>query len=512
MIKVLISWLGDSDIRNINAAEKAAGQSGPLCSILSERVIGPFDELWLFSTSDIIPYGLEADARAKAVEKLRELTAANNIKLSLIEVKGKFDVANPAKIYELMSGELEKKAAGLKTPAGYFYNLTSGTPAMYAIQLHMSGYSPFAGVPLYAIPPAFQNSEPSNVREAPMPFALSRLRPDDIDSGEPFYRPNKKIYEQIRRKVAQSNASVLIQGETGTGKSFLARFIHDCDTSRNGKKMVELNCAAFANDASALKSELFGHVKGAFTGADRYRNGAFREADGSTLFLDEVGEIPLEQQGMLLKVLDEGRFQPLGSDRPLATNARIIAATNVDLTQAVREGRFRSDLYYRLAQYAPRLKSVREYSEADRLAILKTVWNNINAEGLSASPPKRLTDEARRLLLAYPWYGNIREMKFRLKSIHLLADDLVTGLDVEEQLRNMPAIEGDMANRNAEAARSPDAEAIPADLRKWLKKWQDYWLAEALARSRTDAEAAKLLGLPASTFSTYKARMDRENQ
>lgn len=210
-------------------------------------------------------------------------------------------------------------------------------------------------------------------------------------------------------QVAPTNLSILITGESGVGKDVFSRIIHENSSRkhvRQGRGLISVNCGAIPE--GTIESELFGHVKGAFTGADRTRKGYFEEADGGTIFLDEIGELPLAMQVKLLRVLENGEIIPVGSSTPQKIDVRVVAATNVDIVKAVREGRFREDLYYRLNQLSIYLPPLRERKEDIPLLFRK--FSSDVAEKYHM-PPIVLTEDARTMLMNYPWYGNVRELK-----------------------------------------------------------------------------------------------------
>ncbi len=206
-------------------------------------------------------------------------------------------------------------------------------------------------------------------------------------------------------QVAPTDLSILVTGESGVGKEIFARMIHD-NSSRKHKKLVSVNCGAIPE--GTIESELFGHVKGSFTGADKDRKGYFEEADGGTIFLDEVGELPLSMQVKLLRVLENGEIIPVGSSSSRKINVRVVAATNVDLLAAIRKGHYREDLYYRLNQISIAIPPLRE--RKDDIVLLFRKFASDVAEKYKM-PLLRLTDDARQYLMDYPWYGNVRELK-----------------------------------------------------------------------------------------------------
>ncbi len=206
-------------------------------------------------------------------------------------------------------------------------------------------------------------------------------------------------------QVAQTGSTVLLLGETGSGKEVLAQAIHDA-SARNSRPMIKVNCAALP--ASLIESELFGREKGAFTGALARQPGRFEIADGSTIFLDEVGELPLELQSKLLRVLQEGEFERLGGTKTIRVDARVIAATNRPLAQAVKEGKFREDLFYRLDVFPIEVPPLRERREDIPMLTWTFVKEFSNSMG---KPIDEIADESMSALLGYHWPGNIRELR-----------------------------------------------------------------------------------------------------
>lgn len=210
---------------------------------------------------------------------------------------------------------------------------------------------------------------------------------------------------EVAVQVAKTNLSVLITGENGVGKDIFSRIIHDNSPRKHGP-CLSVNCGAFPS--GTINSELFGHVKGAYTDARSDRKGYFEEANGGTLFLDEVGELPKDTQTMLLRVLETGEYMRMGESKVQKTNVRVVAATNVDLPRAIMDGRFREDLYYRLCGVEIHVPALRERKEDIPLLFRKFVSDFAEQ---NAMPRITLTDEARLLLQHYYWGGNIRQLK-----------------------------------------------------------------------------------------------------
>ena len=227
----------------------------------------------------------------------------------------------------------------------------------------------------------------------------------------------------LARKVARHPSTVLVTGESGTGKELVARLVHQA-SPRASEPFVAINCAAIPD--ALLESELFGHVRGAFTGADRERAGLFEEADGGTLFLDEIGELPLALQVKLLRALQEGQIRRVGDNGERGVDVRVVAATSRDLELEVREGRFRSDLYYRVNVVRLHLPPLRE--RGDDVIELARHFVSWHAGRMQLQPPV-IAAPALRALLDYAWPGNVRELENAMERAVVLAEDGRIGLD-----------------------------------------------------------------------------------
>ncbi|MGZ5958037.1 MAG: sigma-54 interaction domain-containing protein, partial [Myxococcaceae bacterium] len=283
-----------------------------------------------------------------------------------------------------------------------------------------------------------------------------------------------------------ADTTVLILGETGTGKELFARAIHE-GSRRRGKPLVKVNCAAIP--AALIESEFFGHERGAFTGATARRDGRFTLADGGTIFLDEVGEIPLELQGKLLRVLQEGEFEPVGSSRTRKVDVRVIAATNRDLGKAVAEGKFREDLFYRLSVFPLVVPALRE--RGDDVVLLAEEF----ARQFAARTGKRLLPlgpEAAGRLRAYTWPGNVRELQ------NVIERAVITARDGQLNLERALPVPEDPAAPAPEAARVLTARELARLERENLRRaleTTDWQIAG-------EAGAARLLGLAPSTLAS----------
>ena len=309
-------------------------------------------------------------------------------------------------------------------------------------------------------------------------------------SGEILGRSDKLT--QVLAEVAQvgpADTTVLLFGETGTGKELFARALHEA-SKRRGKALIKVNCAAVP--ATLIESEFFGHERGAFTGATAKRDGRFTLADGGTIFLDEIGELPLELQGKLLRVLQEGEFEPVGSSRTRKVDVRVVAATNRDLQKATAEGKFREDLFYRLSVFPLTLPPLRERGDdvillAERFARQFAARAGRTLEPLSADAAARLR--------AYSWPGNVRELQNVIERAVITASGGQLNLD-----RALPAASlAEEVNRPAvvqgAVLTAKDLASLERDnLRRALEStgWQ----------IAGDSGAARLLGMAPSTLAS----------
>ncbi|MDD2057402.1 nitric oxide reductase transcriptional regulator NorR [Pseudomonas sp. GD03860] len=316
-------------------------------------------------------------------------------------------------------------------------------------------------------------------------------------------KAHKRLLEEIQL-VAGSDLTVLITGETGVGKELVAQAIHQ-HSGRADKPMISLNCAALPD--TLVESELFGHVRGAFTGAVGERRGKFELANGGTLFLDEVGELSLTVQAKLLRVLQSGQLQRLGSDQEHRVDVRLIAATNRDLAEEVRAGRYRADFYHRLSVYPLQVPPLRERGRDVLLLSGYFLEQNRSRMGLGSL---RLSTEAQASLLAYDWPGNVRELE------HLIGRSALKALGQHRQrpkILTLDAADLDLrpvepSTLTAQAPHAADAPLPTGDLRQALDDYQRQLIQACLERHQHNwASSARELGLDRANLGRLAKRL-----
>lgn len=310
-----------------------------------------------------------------------------------------------------------------------------------------------------------------------------RLSFCDIIGSSPAMQ---KIYNMID-SVASTKATIMITGESGTGKSLVARAIHQSDKNRRNNPFIEVSCGALSE--TLLESELFGHVKGAFTGAIKDKKGRFEVAQGGTIFLDEIDTFSPNLQVKLLRVLQEGEYEPVGESATRKTDARVIVATNQNLTDLVASGDFREDLYYRINVIPITVPALRERKEDVEPLVRYFIEkcgkkNNKQIKGIS--------DEVRRLFMDYHWPGNIRQLENVLEGAVIMAKtDVINKWDLPQGVQSVPGARpaqvetaaGDNGKTLKEGLREPAKELILAALKKY--NWNRTKAAESLGVNRT---------------------------
>jgi len=291
----------------------------------------------------------------------------------------------------------------------------------------------------------------------------------------------------ISRKVASTDSTVLIQGESGTGKEMVARFIHAC-SRRASHPFIAVNCGAIP--AELLESEMFGHERGAFTGAVGARMGMFQLANGGSIFLDEVGEMSPPLQVKLLRVLQEREIRPVGADRAVRVDVRVIAATNKELTVEVEKGRFREDLYYRLQVIPITMPPLRE-RRSDIPLLVAHFLEKHNAK--RPTQPARISDEAMVYLWEYDWPGNVRELENLVERMVVLSEDGKVGVE------NLPPnIRSFISDKKIPR---PQLTEEGIDLNAAVEEFEYRLIDEALRRTKGNKQAAaRLLGLKRTTL------------
>jgi DNA-binding NtrC family response regulator len=428
--KILVTWVGKTDLRA--PTEGNVVGVGPIAQALDARA---FDEAFLISDYHdklIAPY----------VKWLRGRTTT---RIDLVHEK----LSGPTEFGEIFEAAVRvvKGAIGERlSDVELAFHLSPGTPAMAAVWIIL-GKTRFPAE-------LIESSREHGVRTASVPFDISadfipdllraqdeRLRdasaaesPEGPEFADIIHRSRimARLVQRARR-VAVRNIPVLIEGESGTGKEMLARAIHRASPRRD-RSFVAVNCGAIP--AELIESELFGHKKGAFTGATQERAGYFETADGGTLFLDEIGELPGPAQVKLLRAVQEGEVVRVGATKPIKVDVRIIAATNRTLTNEIAAGRFREDLFFRLAVAVLTIPALRDRTGDVGLLVVRLLHQvNTESESEPGYKHKTLSSGARNLLVSHTWPGNVRELLNTLRRAAIWSDgDVISTEDAREAL------------------------------------------------------------------------------
>ena len=485
MAKVLVSWIGNTDL---NAPEKFDETGlGPIAQAVTDRT---FDEVVLLDNY--------SDERVPQYLKWLQLKTKSKTLLNSIQL------SSPTNFGEIYQGALGVVSEVMKRhgpSVDLTFHLSPGTPQMSAVWVILSKTR---------FPAELIESSPKyGVKTSSVPFDISAeflpdlLRKPDRDlerlcAGLPPEAPEfvdiihrsaimKRVISQARL-VAPRSVSVLIEGESGTGKELLARAIHRASPRRD-KPFVAVNCGAIPSEL--VEAELFGYVKGAFSGAARSHAGYFEKASTGTLFLDEIGELSLAAQVKILRVLQEKEVTRLGSTSPVSIDVRLLAATNLKLIEEVANGRFRTDLFYRLAVAVLQLPPLRE-RPGDLGLLIERLLDQINEE--SAHEPgfshKKLSASAKNLLLKHHWPGNVRELfNTLLRSAIWSSGATISSHDIASAISPVAVVQSsEILNKHlGEGLNLPEIISTVAR----------HYLSRAMEESRGNkTKATELLGLP----------------
>jgi DNA-binding NtrC family response regulator len=484
-MKVLVAWVGRTDLR-AQAEEDDVGQ-GPIAQAI---VSTPFDKLVLlhdYPVAEVVPYSEWLSTRDAPEMFLRHEPLSGP--------------TNFGEIYQAAARAISDILTVTTGSVDLTYHLSPGTPAMAAVWILLAK----TRFPATLI----ESSRQHGVREAIVPFdiaidflpdllkgpderieILARGLPPEAPEFETILYQSEVMRRVVTRarRVALRSVPVLIEGESGTGKELFARAIHH-GGPRSAKAFIAVNCGAISPEL--VESELFGHEKGAFTGAAKQHWGYFEAASGGTLFLDEIGDLPASAQVKLLRVIEEREVVRVGATSPIKVDVRIVAATHRTMTDEIAAGRFREDLFYRLAVAILKLPPVRE-RHGDLGMLIDALLGRVNRE--SESEPghehKLLSAGAKNLLLQHPWPGNVRELLNTLRRAALwCGDSEIRGEDVRDALlppRPIPA--SDLLNKPL-----GDGLVLPEILNTVARHYLERAMDEARGNK---TKAASLVGLP----------------
>ncbi|MBN2642145.1 MAG: sigma-54-dependent Fis family transcriptional regulator [Victivallales bacterium] len=439
MHKVLCCWLGSTDLK---CCDKLIDGLGPICHLISEV---SFDEVYILSNfTQIESKKYTAWLRTKTTSKISQINAKLSSPTNFTEIS-----EHALKLVEeIKTGDSE---------AQLYFHLSPGTPAMAAVWIIISK-TQYPAI-------LYQTSVQEGVKVVSIPFEMSAEFIKSVDDDDiimkmaggilPEHKAFKDIVHQSREMkhviaqaqlVAGHNVPVLIQGESGTGKELLAKAIHGA-SSRNSASFIPVNCGAIPE--SLAESEFFGYEKDAFTGAHKAKKGYLEEANDGTLFLDEIGELPLNLQVKLLRALQEKEVTRVGATKPVKVNVRIIAATNRNLFDEVHQGRFREDLFHRLAVGVIQLPPLRS-RKGDISLLIDKLLEQINHSFVDSNKNwkhKKISASAKNVMIKYTWPGNIRELINTLTRALLWSPgDTIQADDINSAILQSPASDAGQEN------------------------------------------------------------------
>jgi transcriptional regulator with PAS, ATPase and Fis domain len=493
MKSILFSWVGFTDLK-ASRGEKNLGV-GPIAQAVSELT---FQEVILIFD---VP-----DSDCKEYEKwLKTFTSAKiHTKKAVLSSPTHF-----GNIYEAAVGVIKDKLESEDRDVELTYHLSPGTPAMAAVWIIIAK----TRYPAVLI----ESSIKGGVKVASVPFDLSaefipdllRKQDERLEKLTAGLSPEAPEFESIihrsnimkrviakARLIAPRSVPVLTEGDSGTGKELLARAIHKA-SPRKEKPFIAVNCGAIPSEL--IESELFGYEKGAFTGAEKQRIGYFEAANTGTLFLDEIGELPLAAQVKLLRALQEKEVTRLGSSKPISFDVRVIAATNRDLIKEIARGRFRPDLFYRIAVAVLKLPPLKDRA-GDVGLLVDRILDQINEE--SVNEPgykyKKISSSAKNLMFQHAWPGNVRELQNTLRRAAIWSSGTTIDLeDIREAMLPM------VNPTNDSLLHKPLDDGI--NLPKLMELLAQHYLNRALHEANGNkTKAAELVGLPSyQTFSNW---------
>ena len=493
MKEILICWIGFADLK-ASAGKENVGL-GPIAQAATSL---SFDEIHLISD--------RPESEDAAYIKWLNSKYASKIILHKTELSSP---THFGEIYESAVKVLEEAKRRSSEDITLTFHLSPGTPAMAAVWIILSK----TRYPATLI----ESSIEKGVKVASVPFDISAefipdlLRGPDsrlekLSAGLPPEAPEfENIIHRSRvmsrvitkaRHIAPRSVPVLIEGETGTGKELLARAIHEA-SPRKGRPFLAVNCGAIPSEL--IESELFGHEKGAFTGANKQKIGYFEASNTGTLFLDEIGELPMSAQAKILRVLQEKKITRIGATQPIKFDVRIIAATNRNLIDEVAAGHFRSDLFYRIVVAVLKLPPLRERS-GDINLLIDRLLDQINKESIEEPgyKHKKISAAAKNLMLQHAWPGNVRELQNTLTRAAIWSVD--PSIDIQDISEAMLPI---ININNDKLLYKPIINGI--NLPKLMEKLAQHYLKRALNEARGNkTKATELVGLPSyQTFSNW---------